>query len=202
MNIFGLGNPGFKYRSTRHNAGYMFCDTMAKMCHTRYRVRRGYKVAAVKINGRSVNLIKPICWMNQSGIAIAGILQNLDRDFIIVLDDFNLPLGIIRLRRKGSDGGHLGLRSIITTLGRSDFPRLRIGIGCPDNDVMTYVLTPFKRHEKSLLNTVIKEGVRGIEIMLRQGFVKAQNYINAIDLTIKSEARNSKQILNDKNSNS
>jgi PTH1 family peptidyl-tRNA hydrolase len=71
----------------------------------------------------------------------------------------------------------------MTSLGRSDFPRLRIGIGCPEDDVMTYVLTAFKRREKKLLNTVIEEGIRGIEIMLRQGFIKAQNYINSINFS-------------------
>jgi PTH1 family peptidyl-tRNA hydrolase len=107
MNIFGLGNPGLKYRSTRHNAGYMFCDKMVKIFHSRYSLRQGYKCATVKMSGKGVTLIKPLCWMNQSGIAIAGILQDIDGDFIVVLDDFNLPLGTIRLRSKGSDGGHL-----------------------------------------------------------------------------------------------
>jgi len=120
--------------------------------------------------------------MNQTGIAIAEILQHLDGDFMVVLDDFNLPLGTVRLRNKGSDGGHLGLRSIINSLGRSDFPRLRIGIGCPEDNVMTYVLTAFKRREKKILNTVIEEGIKGIEIMFKQGFTKAQNYINSVNL--------------------
>jgi PTH1 family peptidyl-tRNA hydrolase len=159
---------------------------MVKRYHTRYSVRQGYKFATVKISRKVVNLIKPLCWMNQSGIAIAEILQNLKGDFIIVLDDFNLPLGTIRLRNEGSDGGHLGLRSIITSLRRSDFPRLRIGIGYPEDDVMTYVLTAFKRCEKKILNRVLEEGIKGIGIMLKQDFTRAQNYINAIDLTVKS----------------
>jgi PTH1 family peptidyl-tRNA hydrolase len=183
MNIFGLGNPGLRYRSTRHNAGYMFCDKMVKMCHARYSVRQGYKFATIKISRKAINLIKPLCWMNQSGIAIAEFLKDFDGNFIIALDDFNLPLGTIRLRSKGSDGGHLGLRSIITSLGRSDFPRLRIGIGCPQDDAMTYVLTTFKRREKKILKTVLEEGIEGIKIMVRQGFIKAQNYINSINFS-------------------
>jgi PTH1 family peptidyl-tRNA hydrolase len=182
MNIFGLGNPGHRYRLTRHNAGYLFCDKMVKMYHKRYAVRRGYKCATVKIGRKSINLIKPLCWMNQSGRAIAGILEKYDGDFMVVLDDLNLPLGKIRLRNRGSDGGHLGLRSIITSLDRSDFPRLRIGIGCSEDDVITYVLTTFTRREKKVLNTVIEEGITGIEIMFRKGFTEAQNYINSVNV--------------------
>ena len=182
MTIFGLGNPGLKYRSSRHNAGYIFLDRMAKLCNKRFSTHQGYKLAKVKIGRECINLVKPLCWMNHSGLAIAGILQKITGDFLVVLDDFNLPLGKIRLKSRGSDGGHLGLRSIITELNSSRFLRLRIGIGCPEEDVVSYVLTFFKRKEKKILMSVIEKGIEGVEIMFRQGFVEAQNYINGIDL--------------------
>ena len=190
MIIFGLGNPGLKYRSTRHNAGYMFLDNMARLHKKRWRTHQGYKIAKINISGNIINLIKPICWMNQSGIATGTILQEIDEDFLVVLDDLNLPLGKIRLKSKGSDGGHLGLRSIINALNYSAFPRLRIGIGYPDKDAVSFVLSPFKRKEKKVLRSLIRKGIEGIEILVKKDFTKAQNYINGVDLTVKSEARN------------
>jgi PTH1 family peptidyl-tRNA hydrolase len=182
MTIFGLGNPGLKYRSTKHNAGYIFLDKISRTYRKRFTTKRGYKLEKIKIRGHHINLIKPICWMNQSGFAISSILQKIDDEFLIVLDDFNLSLGRIRLRSKGSDGGHLGLRSIINELGRSNFLRLRIGIGYPeDQDVVSYVLTKFTRKDKKILMSVIEKGIKGIEIMLKEGFAKAQNYINSIN---------------------
>jgi PTH1 family peptidyl-tRNA hydrolase len=181
MTIFGLGNPGLKYRSTRHNAGYIFLDKMARVHRKRFATKKGYKLAKIKINRHHINLIKPICWMNQSGLAVSSILREIDDEFLVVLDDFNLSLGKIRLRSKGSDGGHLGLRSVIKELDKSSFPRLRIGIGYPNKDVISYVLTNFTRKEKKILMSVIDHGIRGVEVMFKQGFAKAQNYINSIN---------------------
>ena len=130
--------------------------------------------------------------MNQSGKAVSYILQKRDEEFIVIVDDVNLPLGKMRLRAKGSDGGHLGLRSIIDTLNSSYFPRLRIGVGCPVGDIPAYVLSTFRRGEKRILMAVIEEGIKGVEMLVKRDFTKAQNYINAIDLTVKSEARNPK----------
>ena len=192
MIIFGLGNPGLKYRSTRHNAGYTFLNRFAKKYKKKFRTQKGYKVTTLKIDKNVIYLIKPQCWMNQSGMAISSLLLEIKENFLVVVDDINLTLGKIRLKSKGSDGGHLGLRSINEFLQTSNFARLRIGVGPPEDDVVSYVLTSFKRKEKKVLMSVIREGMRGIEILLRQGFVKAQNYINAIDLVIKSEARNPK----------
>ncbi len=182
MIIFGLGNPGFKYRSTRHNIGYIFLDQMARLNKKRFRVCQGCRIAKVALNRRKITLVKPICWMNQSGYAVSAILQATKEDFLIVVDDIDLPLGRIRLRSKGSDGGHLGLRSIINSLGSSNFPRLRIGIGAPVNDAACYVLDKFSRREKLLLMSTIRQGIRGIRILVTKGFQSAQNFINGIDL--------------------
>lgn len=192
MTIFGLGNPGVRYRLTRHNVGYMFCDRLARQQRKRFRRKRGYYEAKVSLGRQDVRLIKPRVWMNQSGIAVAGVLEVNEKPFLIVVDDVNLPLGKMRLRSKGSDGGHLGLRSITESLTTTNFPRLRIGIGRADEDITVYVLDAFSRQEKRLLNKVIDGGIEGIKILIKQDFVKAQNYINAVDLTTKPETPISK----------
>ncbi|KPK62443.1 hypothetical protein AMJ83_10940 [candidate division WOR_3 bacterium SM23_42] len=182
MIVFGLGNPGLRYRSTRHNAGYIFVDQLAKYYKKRFSIRKNCKIATLKVKGTKLVLVKPKCWMNQCGCTIREILGGEERDFMVVLDDINLPLGKIRLRSKGSDGGHLGLRSIIDMLETSGFPRLRIGIGLPQVDAADYVLSRFNAPERKLLMKVIEEGITGMQIMLSQGFVRAQNYINSIDV--------------------
>ncbi len=183
MIIFGLGNPGLRYRSTRHNTGYLFLELFAKMYKKRFRVRRGYRIAKIEIDTRSIALVKPHRWMNQSGLVVSRILKDLDDEFLVVVDDVNLPLGKIRLRRRGSDGGHLGLRSIIDELNTMNFLRLRIGIGQPHGDYASYVLHAFRRDEKKILRTAIREAIKGVEILVRDNFLKAQNYINSVDLT-------------------
>jgi len=182
MIIFGLGNPGLKYWATRHNIGYIFLEQMARYYKKKFHSHSGYKIVQVEIAGKTVALIKPLAWMNQSGIAIKNILNKTHtvNNFLIVLDDVNLPLGKMRLRIKGSDGGHLGLRSIINSLNTNDFPRLRIGIGKPDEDVALYVLARFEKKEKKLLKETIEQGIKGIEILIEKGFESAQNYINAV----------------------
>ena len=120
--------------------------------------------------------------MNQCGLVIHDILRSEKSDFLVVLDDVNLPLGRIRLRRSGSDGGHLGLRSIIYCLQTDDFLRLRIGIGRSSINTEDYVLETFNAEEMGVLNNVLKHGIDGIRMLLKDGFVKAQNYINSINV--------------------
>lgn len=182
MIIFGLGNPGLKYRLTRHNAGHIFVDKLARVSKRKYSRKRNYSVASCTIRGKKVLLIKPRCWMNECGVAIAGILYTVNHDFLVVLDDINLPLGRMRLRSKGSDGGHLGLRSIINALRMNDFPRLRIGIGSPSVDSADYVLERFSTNERKVLKKTMEHGIEGIRILAGEGFVKAQNYINSIHI--------------------
>jgi PTH1 family peptidyl-tRNA hydrolase len=120
--------------------------------------------------------------MNQSGVAVAHILGLYERPFLVVVDDVNLPLGRVRLRSKGRDGGHLGLRSITGNLGTENFPRLRIGVGRAGEDVAAYVLDSFTRQEKRLLNKIIDEGIRGVKMFIKEDFARAQNYINSINI--------------------
>ena len=180
MILFGLGNPGLQYRSTRHNAGYAFLEQLTRLHRKRFSTKRGYKRARLYVAKKEIILIKPQCWMNQSGDIVVRIIRDSDTDFLVIVDDINLPLGRIRLRSKGSDGGHNGLRSIIDALGHTNFPRLRLGVGRPDEDIVSYVLTSFTKAERTLLQQVIQKGIQGIEILLRENFQKAQNFINGI----------------------
>lgn len=194
MIVIGLGNPGLKYRGTRHNVGQMFIDRLAKKYGGRYKTKRGYRIAQTRKPYPNLKLAKPQCYMNTSGPAVAGLIDREGRDeILVVLDDINLPLGRIRLRGRGSDGGHLGLRSIIATLGTEDIPRLRIGVGQPVRDAADYVLAAFRRDEKKRLTEVLDQGIRGVEILVAKGLEAAQNFVNAVDLTEKLAPRTTEE---------
>ena len=113
---------------------------------------------------------------------MAPILLEYSTDFLVVVDDVDLPIGRIRLRSKGGDGGHLGLRSVINALQTEKFPRLRIGVGRPKIDTADYVLSKFTRDERRVLLRVVEEAIRGVRVMVAEGFAKAQNHINAINI--------------------
>jgi PTH1 family peptidyl-tRNA hydrolase len=121
--------------------------------------------------------------MNQCGDVIARILRDYVTDFLVVVDDVDLPVGRARLRSRGGDGGHLGLRSVINGLQTDGFPRLRIGVGRPSIDTAEYVLSRFTTDERRILLRVVKEAIEGLHILLNEGFVKAQNHINSIDIS-------------------
>jgi len=201
MIIFGLGNPGPNYKWTRHNVGFLFVDSLAGKYKKKFRKFKDYEKAIIEIDQKKIKLIKPLLYMNQSGKIVADLvtkrrLKSLTTEeegkvegsnFLIVLDDINLPLGRMRFRAKGSDGGHLGLRSIIETLNTDDFIRLRIGIANDDIinrriDSADFVLNPFSKDEITIIEKMIEKGIEGIEIYLTQGFEKAQNYINGFKL--------------------
>jgi len=185
--IFGLGNPGFKYRWTRHNVGFIFLDHLAKKYKKRFHSFPDYSESLIAIGDKEIKLIKPLLYMNRSGAVVAKILSAVPEEFMVILDDINLPLGKLRFRVKGSDGGHLGLRSIIEALNTENFPRLRIGIGNEESfsrriDATEFVLSPFMSDEKEILKKAIERGIDGLEIFITQGEEKAQNFINSQSL--------------------
>lgn len=185
MIIFGLGNPGIKYQWTRHNTGFIFINAFVKQYKKKFKKYPGYQQVEINKDGQEIKCIKPLLYMNCSGIVVAHILENEPEDFLVVVDDINLPLGRLRFRVRGSDGGHLGLRSIIEVLNTEDFPRLRIGVAnqesiARDIDAAEFVLRRFEKEEKKILKEVIDKGIKGIEIYLAQGFENAQNFINSI----------------------
>jgi PTH1 family peptidyl-tRNA hydrolase len=157
----GLGNPGLKYRFTRHNAGFMVLDRVAlDGALTFESIGSWGLICRGDIEGVGFCLLKPQTYMNRSGVAVSALMEQwqipINKVFVIS-DDFNLPLGRVRIRKKGSDGGHRGLQSIIETLGDDAFPRLRIGVGDlpEDRDPADFVLEEFADRELAVLKDVL-----------------------------------------------
>ncbi len=159
--ILGLGNVGELYENTRHNTGFVVLDKVAELLEVKSYKQFAYgKAASVTIEGHPVTLAWPNTLMNLSGLAAEALLQDLElepEDMLVVTDDLNLPLGALRFRSGGSDGGHNGLLSIIETLDSEAFPRLRLGIGPPpDRDGLTeFVLGPFPEHEADQVKRMV-----------------------------------------------
>lgn len=171
--IVGLGNPGFRYRNTRHNAGFLVIKALAKK-HSMNLKKKGFGGAygIGRILGQEVMLFEPLSYMNLSGSAVKSICSaKLDekKDLLVISDDVNLPLGKIRMRESGSSGGHNGLQSLVETIG-PDFARLRIGVGSAhsEEDLARYVLSSFPRAERSDLSQVIEKASEAIEMWLRE----------------------------------
>ena len=181
--IVGLGNPGVRYKLTRHNIGYMVVDQIAKHFNCSFKRHFKYKIARFNLRHYKIILMKPTTYMNLSGKAVSKgikkyniILSNL----LVISDDLNLPLGKIRLRAKGSAGGHNGLKSIIENLDTEMFPRLRIGMTGEDkiSNVINYVLSPLDHKELAQVDQVINLGARCVEHFINHGLTTAMNEFN------------------------
>ncbi|MBA1334630.1 MAG: Peptidyl-tRNA hydrolase [Firmicutes bacterium] len=182
--IAGLGNPGRKYMYTRHNVGFDVVDLLAK--------RNGIKVASEKfkglcgkghIEGRDAIIIKPMTYMNLSGMCILDIVDyyKIGMDsLMVVYDDVDLAVGQIRIRRNGSSGTHNGMRSIVYQLRSEEFPRLRIGIGRPmeDEDIAHYVLDRFSAEDRKIIDVSIERAAMAIETFIGQGIEAAMSSYN------------------------
>ncbi len=182
--IAGLGNPGLRYAGTRHNIGFEVLDHFAARHGAR--VRRRYcrsLVAEVTILGEKFMLAKPQTFMNNSGEAVKEIITRCSIDpaaILVICDDVNLPPGKIRLRPKGSAGGHHGLESIIACTKRQDFARLRVGVGEGNNhnDVIDHVLGRFHKSEKAVVEDAIERAVECLDTIIEQGIEAAMNAYN------------------------
>jgi len=182
VTIFGLGNPGPRYALTRHNAGFMVVDRLADRLGFRFRAYADREVARRQFAGDDLVLVKPLLYMNESGIVVARQLERRPDHMLVVCDDMALPFGRIRLRPAGSDGGHKGLGSIISHLGRSDFPRLRIGIDAPRSasDGIEYVLQPFPKEQEALLPEVLERAADACIAVVTQGLERAMSRFNPL----------------------
>jgi peptidyl-tRNA hydrolase, PTH1 family len=176
--ISGLGNPGADYKDTRHNAGFMVVDAISGKYGISLKKKAYGGVYGVgRVLGKEVVLFQPHTYMNLSGEAVNAVCSRTlheKEDLLVVSDDVALPLGVIRLREKGSSGGHNGLKSIIGYLG-SDFARLRIGVGSDDQvcDMKEFVLSDFRREELTALKEVISRSVLCAEDWIVYGVKKA-----------------------------
>ena len=185
--VIGLGNPGSQYAGTRHNIGWLVLDRMAERAgwSGRGRQRDSSSVAQGRYNGLDVTLVKPLTWMNDSGIAVRKILAREHAplgELLVVADDFALPFGRLRFREGGSAGGHNGLRSIIAELGTEKFSRLRVGIGEPGRGAVDHVLSTFAPDEKQRLDELLDAAADAVEAWARDGTNKAANRFNMFEL--------------------
>lgn len=157
--IVGLGNPGKKYQTTRHNVGFMVLDALASRQQKKFtKIGDKFWICSFRFHDRTVFLMKPSTYMNLSGDAVVSGLTRYDIDnsnLLVICDDINLNLGTIRIRAKGSDGGQKGLRSIISSLATQIFPRLRIGIGNHFEDAVEFVLSRFSKKENEVILSII-----------------------------------------------
>lgn len=180
--LVGLGNPGPNYRTTRHNVGFMVVDEIARMKGENFRSDQNCLTADFLEAGHKVLLTKPLTYMNNSGIAVSGLLNKFKvplSNLLVILDDFNLPFGRLRLRADGSDGGHNGLASIIQQLGTRDFPRVRVGIGQEKmSDSVSFVLSNFNREEREQLPEVIERAAEASLSFIADGLNHVMNKYN------------------------
>lgn len=181
--IAGLGNPGREYESTRHNAGFLAVDYLANICDIKINKSK-FKALCGEgtIAGDRVVILKPQTYMNLSGESILDAVQFYKintENIIIVYDDVSIPLGRIRIRPSGSDGGHNGMKSIIYLLGSDSFPRVRIGIGEPDRDMVEHVLGRFNDAEQNIMIDTIKVAAEGIKTIVSSGTQEAMNRYNS-----------------------
>jgi len=181
--IVGLGNPGTRYARSRHNIGFMIVERFAHARGLRFaRKRFNAEIAEGGIAGARVMIAKPQTFMNSSGEAIGKLFafyKIAPSDLLVVYDDLDLPLGKMRLRPKGSAGGHHGMESIIARVGTSDFPRLRVGIGRPNpDDDIDHVLGAFAHDERAAMNETFARAVEAIEAWVRDGIDAAMNKYN------------------------
>jgi PTH1 family peptidyl-tRNA hydrolase len=188
--IVGLGNPGPEYALTPHNAGFLAIDRIAAICDVQVSNFRGRAMTAkTKLAGHEVLLAKPGTFMNLSGLSVAALLQELEleiKDLIVLYDELAIPLGTLRIRERGSAGGHNGVKSISGVLGTEEWTRVRIGVGKPPLESgravkaggTSYLLAPMHKQELAALDEVLDQAVRAVEAVLTKGVGAAMNEFN------------------------
>ena len=188
--IAGLGNPGSEYRETRHNVGFMVLDRLAqRLPKKNFEEIHGCSSHYLKgtYAGRALFLQKPETYMNLSGEAVAPLLrkEEIGTDGLLVIyDDMDLEVGKLRIRGRGSCGGHNGIRSIIETTGTENFARIRVGIGHRTGNGADYVLSPFEEDEKPVIDKVLDAAADAVILILRRGLSQAMNEYNPRDYAV------------------
>lgn len=183
--IAGLGNPGISYCNTRHSIGFKIIDWLARERNAAgWRSKCKALVSNTELEGQKIILAKPQTYMNNSGESVACLLhwhRLSDRDLVVVCDDIDLPLGRLRIRGKGGDGGHRGLKSIIDLVGSKDFIRLRVGVGRPlepDFEIADWVLSRFSSEEEPVVEQIVEKAAQAIKTIAAEGLEKAMNRYN------------------------
>ena len=189
--VVGLGNPGIEYQFTPHNEGFLAIDRLAEQGGVAVSNRRCRALTATtRIAGRDVVLAKPETFMNLSGISVQALVQEFDanaqRDLIVIYDEIALSLGSIRIRERGSSGGHNGVKSVSGAVGSEEWLRIRIGVAPAGEEAAErarrgrkdYVLTPFRKAQLAVLDEVLDQTARAVEVLLAKGAGPAMNEFN------------------------
>ena len=180
--IIGLGNPGPRYENTKHNVGFWVVNELLQRAGvTNMQNLCKSLVAQAEWQGSTIIFAKPMTYMNRSGDAVAALVHQFDiaaEEHCVVYDDMNLDFCVLRMRRKGSDGGHNGLKSIIHALGTEAFPRLRIGIGEPEGGWINHVLSEFSESERAEIDCVVQRAADAIETFVTDGVQATMNRFN------------------------
>ena len=173
--VVGLGNPGREYKKTRHNVGWWVLDEVSQRLGFFFDREKFEGIyGETRINDQKVLFLKPLTYMNRSGESVSRFVRffKLDpQDVLLVYDDLDLPLGKVRFRIKGSSAGHRGVQSVIEALGSQEIPRVRIGIGRPASreEVVDYVLSPFKEEELPVIEEAVRKAADCVELLLSEG---------------------------------
>ena len=184
--VVGLGNPGNKYTLTRHNAGFLCLDMLSDKLNFRIdRLKFKSLICDTTVNGHRCIVMKPQTFMNNSGEAVrecASFYKIPAEKVIVIYDDISLDVGKLRIRRKGTDGGHNGIKSIIYHLNSDQFPRIKVGCGKkphPDYDLADWVLSEFKKDEQKALEPALDNACKALEHLLDNNIEKAMNLYNS-----------------------
>lgn len=184
--VVGLGNPGNKYTLTRHNAGFLCLDMLSDKLNFRIdRLKFKSLISDTTVNGHRCIVMKPQTFMNNSGEAVrecASFYKIPAEKVIVIYDDISLDVGKLRIRRKGTDGGHNGIKSIIYHLNSDQFPRIKVGCGKkphPDFDLADWVLSEFKKDEQKALEPALDNACKALELLLDNNIEKAMNLYNS-----------------------
>lgn len=179
--VAGLGNPGSEYAATRHNVGFRVIETLRRRRGTPWR-RLGACAVAATVGAPPLILVRPEAYMNRSGAALAPLLEVVGApaaELLVVVDDVDLPVGRLRLRRSGGPGTHNGLRDLVARLG-TGFPRLRVGVGGGgiEGDLAEFVLSPFPESEREVVAAAVDRAADAVEYAVEHGLAEAMNRFN------------------------
>lgn len=186
MLVVGLGNPGPRYATTRHNLGFLVADILAERVGAAFKAhkRSGAEIATGHIGGRAVAVAKPRCYMNESGRQVGPLAKFYSvppEDVLVLHDDLDIDFGRIRLKSGGGVAGHNGLRSVASALGSNEFKRVRIGVGRPPGrqDSAAFVLENFNSAERPEVPTICEQAADAAEMLIERGLEAAQNTVHA-----------------------
>ena len=182
--IVGLGNIGSEYRNTRHNIGFNVLDALAEASNISFSTQRYGDVASMRLKNQNLVLLKPSTYMNLSGESIRSVIDyykvDPEKELIVIYDDISLGVGQLRIRAKGSAGGHNGIKNIIAHLGGQVFPRIKVGVGekPPKYDLADYVLGHFSKAEQELMSEGYDNAVKAVELIVSDQISEAMNEYN------------------------